>query len=89
MNLNLERYKVVHSADYKVSATYSDDFVLYRQEKFIEIILDEVFLDKKVKILLDNDTIFNGILKDASIFIYAGESLIDLDMLAKNILIVV
>jgi hypothetical protein len=68
-------------------ATYTDDFVLYRGDDFIEIIIDEKYLNKKVKILLDNDTIFNGILKDTSIFIPVNEQ-IDLEELAKHISLV-
>ena len=65
-------------------ATYTDDFVLYHGDDFIEIIIDEKYLNKKVKILLDNETIFNGILKDTSIFIPVKEQ-IDLEELAKHI----
>jgi len=65
-------------------ATYTDDFVLYHGDDFVEIIIDEKYLNKKVKILLDNDAIFNGILKDTSIFIPVNEQ-IDLEELAKHI----
>jgi hypothetical protein len=67
-----------------IKATYTDDFILYRGDDFIEIIIDEKYLNKKVKIPLDNDTIFNGILKDTSIFIPVKEQ-IDLEELAKHI----
>jgi hypothetical protein len=73
-----------HVASTSQKATYTDDFVLYRGDDFIEIIIDEKYLNKKVKILLDNDTIFNGILKDTSIFIPVKEQ-IDLEELAKRI----
>jgi len=73
-----------HVASTSQKATYTDDFVLYRGDDFIEIIIDEKYLNKKVKILLDNDTIFNGILKDTSIFIPVKEQ-IDLEELAKHI----
>jgi len=73
-----------HVASTSQKATYTDDFVLYRGDDFIEIIIDEKYLNKKVKIFLDNDTIFNGILKDTSIFIPVKEQ-IDLEELAKHI----
>jgi hypothetical protein len=73
-----------HVASTPQKATYTDDFILYRGDDFIEIIVDEKYLNKKVKILLDNDTIFNGILKDTSIFIPVKEQ-IDLEELAKHI----
>jgi len=77
-----------HVASTSQKATYTDDFVLYHGDDFIEIITDEKYLNKKVKILLDNDTIFNGILKDTSIFIPVKEQ-IDLEELAKHINILV
>ncbi len=77
-----------HVASTSQKATYTDDFVLYHGDDFIEIITDEKYLNKKVKILLDNDTIFNSILKDTSIFIPVKEQ-IDLEELAKHINILV
>jgi len=77
-----------HVASTSQKATYTDDFVLYHGDDFIEIITDEKYLNKKVKILLDNDTILNGILKDTSIFIPVKEQ-IDLEELAKHINILV
>jgi hypothetical protein len=76
-----------HVASTPQKATYTDDFILYRGDDFIEIIVDEKYLNKKVKILLDNNTIFNGILKDTSIFIPVKEQ-IDLEEFAKHISII-
>jgi hypothetical protein len=73
-----------HVASTSQKATYTDDFVLYRGDDFIEIIIDEKYLNKKVKIFLDNEVIFNDILKDTSIFIPVKEQ-IDLEELAKHI----
>jgi len=84
ISCDLIKFKIVQSAGYRTTATYTDDFVLYRGDDFIEIIIDEKYLNKKVKILLDNDAIFNGILKDTSIFIPVKEQ-IDLEELAKHI----
>ncbi|MBX0313186.1 MAG: hypothetical protein JHC31_15735 [Sulfurihydrogenibium sp.] len=72
-----------HVASTSQKATYTDDFVLYRGDDFIEIIIDEKYLNKKVKIFLDNEVIFNDILKDTSIFIPVKEQ-IDLEELAKH-----
>jgi hypothetical protein len=89
LTLNLTKFKVV-DGDYRVKATYSDDFILYRGDDFIEIIIDEKFLNRqKVKILLDNDVIFEGVLSDTSLFIPVEKSrLYDLDLLAKNLIII-
>ena len=83
----ISEFVLKHVASTSQKATYTDDFVLYRGDDFIEIIVDEKYLNKKVKILLDNDTIFNGILKDTSIFIPVKEQ-IDLEELAKHISII-
>jgi len=87
LNIDLKRFKVIHSADYNLKATYADDFILYRGDDFIEIIVDEKYLNKKVKIFLDNEVIFNSILKDTSLFIPVKEQ-IDLDELAKHLSII-
>ncbi len=87
LNMNLTPYRVIHSANYKLKATYTDDFILYRGDDFIEIILDEKYLNKKIKILLDNETVFNDILRDTSLFISVKE-LIDLDKLANNLIVI-
>jgi hypothetical protein len=80
----ISEFVLRHVASTSQKATYTDDFVLYRGDDFIEIIVDEKYLNKKVKILLDNDTIFNGILKNTSIFIPVKEQ-IDLEEFAKHI----
>ncbi|WP_299238674.1 hypothetical protein [Sulfurihydrogenibium sp.] len=83
----ISEFVLRHVASTPQKATYTDDFVLYRGDDFIEIILDEKYLNKKVKIFLDNDTVFNGILKDTSIFIPVKEQ-IDLEEFAKHISII-
>jgi hypothetical protein len=80
----ISEFVLRHVASTSQKATYTDDFVLYRGDDFIEIIIDEKYLNKKVKILLNNDSIFNDILKDTSIFIPVKEQ-IDLEELAKHI----
>ncbi|WP_299228620.1 hypothetical protein [Sulfurihydrogenibium sp.] len=83
----ISEFVLRHVASTPQKATYTDDFVLYRGDDFIEIIIDEKYLNKKVKILLNNDTVFNGILKDTSIFIPVKEQ-IDLEEFAKHISII-
>jgi hypothetical protein len=87
LNTDLNKFKIIHSADYSVKATYSDNFILYRGDDFIEIIVDEKYLNKKLKILLDNEIVFNDILQDTSLFIYVNE-IIDLDELVKHLSII-
>jgi hypothetical protein len=87
LNVDLANFKVIYSDDYSVKATYSDDFILYRGDDFIEIILDEKYLNKKLKILLDNEIIFKDTLTDTSIFIPA-KGLIDLDKLTNSITVI-
>jgi hypothetical protein len=85
INTDLRKYKVV-DGDYKITATYSDRFVLFRNGDYVEIILDEELLNKPVKIYLDGKLLYNDVLDTTSLFIPVN-FLIDLDMLANNILI--
>lgn len=85
---DLSKFKVV-DGDYRMKATYTDNFILYRGSDFIEIILDEKFLNQKVKIILNNEMIFNDVLHDISLFISINQNkLYDLDMIAKGLIIV-
>jgi UDP-2,3-diacylglucosamine pyrophosphatase LpxH len=78
-----ENYRVVYS-DTNDKATYDDNFILYHGDNFVEIIIDEELLNKKVKITLDKETIFNDILKTTDITIPVKKR-IDIEKLAKHI----
>jgi hypothetical protein len=80
----ISKFIFKQAASTSQKASYTDDFVLYRGDDFIEIIVDEKYLNKKVKIFLHNDIIFDDILKDTSIFIPL-EKQIDLEEFAKHI----
>lgn len=83
--IDLRKYKVV-DGDYKITATYSNSFILFRNYNYVEIILDEELLNKPVKIYLENKLLYDGVLDANSLFIPVNY-LIDLDMLANDILI--
>jgi len=79
----VERFKVIWS-DENDKATYADQFVLYNGDNFVEIIVDEEFVNKKVKISIENETIFNDILTTTDIVIPV-EKRINVEELAKHI----
>jgi hypothetical protein len=82
---HLYQYEMKYAASTDQKATYKDDMILYQGEDFIELVLDEKYLNKNVKITLDDKVIFEGVLKDQSIIIpYEGKQL-DLDSLAEKI----
>lgn len=82
---HLHQYEMKYAASTDQKATYKDDMILYQGEDFIELVLDEKYLNKNVKITLDDKVIFEGLLKDQSIIIpYEGKQL-DLDSLAEKI----
>jgi hypothetical protein len=82
---HLHQYEMKYAASTDQKATYKDDMILYQGEDFIELVLDEKYLNKNVKITLDDKVIFEGVLKDQSIIIpYEGKQL-DLDSLAEKI----
>jgi hypothetical protein len=43
----ISEFVLRHVASTPQKATYTDDFVLYRGDDFIEIIIDEKYLNKK------------------------------------------
>jgi len=82
---HLHQYEMKYAASTDQKATYKDDMILYQGEDFIELVLDERYLNKNVKITLDDKVIFEGALEDQTIIIpYEGKQL-DLDSLAKMI----
>jgi len=82
---HLHQYEMKYAASTDQKATYKDDMILYQGKDFIELVLDEKYLNKNVKITLDDKVIFEGVLKDQSIIIpYEGKQL-DLDSLAEKI----
>jgi hypothetical protein len=79
----VERFRVRFS-DENDKATYTDQFILYHGDNFLEIIIDEELSNKKVKITLENETIFNDILKTTDIVIPTKKR-INVEELAKYI----
>jgi hypothetical protein len=79
----VERFKVIWS-DENDKATYADQFVLYNGDNFVEIIVDEELVNKKIKISIENETIFNDILTTTDIVIPV-EKRINVEELAKHI----
>lgn len=84
--MNLEKYRVIHVAGDILRATYGDNFVLYYDYDCsrIEIIIDEEFAYKTVKVCLGEDVLFNGVLRDTSLYLSA-DFIVDLDMLARDL----
>jgi hypothetical protein len=79
----VERFRVIYS-DTNDKATYKDNFILYHGDNFVEIIINEELLNKKVKITLENETIFDNILTTTDIVI-PTEKRIDIEKLAEHI----
>jgi len=86
-SIDLKKYKVA-DGDYTVKATYADRFFLFKNKDYVEVILDEELLNKHVKILLENQILFDGVLENTSLFINVNY-IIDLDKLADNIIITI
>lgn len=68
-----------------IKATYTDDFVMYHGEGYVEIILDERFLGKHIKIWFSDsqgtDLVFETPkLKDTSIFVPLENENIKIDL---------
>jgi hypothetical protein len=68
-----------------IKATFTDDFVMYHGEGYVEIILDERFLGKHIKIWFSDskgtDLVFETLkLKDTSIFVPLENESIKIDL---------
>jgi hypothetical protein len=79
----VEKFRVRFS-DENDKATCTDHFILYNGDDFVEIITDEELLNKKIKISIENKTIFNDILTTTDIVIPV-EKRINVEELAKHI----
>ncbi|MBX0312559.1 MAG: hypothetical protein JHC31_12445 [Sulfurihydrogenibium sp.] len=79
----IEKFRVRFS-DENDKATYTDHFILYNGDNFVEIITDEELLNKKTKISIENEKIFDDILTTTDILIPV-EKRINVEELAKHI----
>jgi len=85
--IDLRKFKVA-DGDYNIRATYANRFFLFKNKDYVEVILDEELLNKKVKIYIEDKLIFYGILDTTSLFILNVNYTIDMDKLADNIKII-
>jgi hypothetical protein len=82
----LENYKISLAASSENKTALGDDFILYREKDFINIILPNECIGKKIAVVLDGEVIFEGILNDNVIALSVEDTnMIDLDKLAKSI----
>ncbi|ACN99192.1 hypothetical protein SULAZ_1046 [Sulfurihydrogenibium azorense Az-Fu1] len=85
-----ENYRYTAVASTEKNTALGENFVIYREPQYINIIVSQEFINKKVSVFLEGEKIFENVLDDTVITLkFENPKNIDLEKLAKSIKVVV